>query len=342
MWIFSEILGNYANASGTVHDQIAKADAVCAATGYDVTYDALPHTATGSCQGVKGETLAGLNLAGTTHTAAGTYSDTASFTDLTGNYNNGTTPVVDHIGLRAMSLSLSSDSKVYGTTYSGTIVLTQSGLRSGDSVDCDRTSAGFAPTAVLGTYPITCSNIHGTGVGNYDITVTPGSLEVTKATLYITADNQTKSYGDPSFDLGSTAFHTSGLAPFDSVTSVVLYSTGEPVTAPMGAYGIGAFGAVGTGLSNYIIWYQDGPLNVGRAHLTITASSPDMTYGGTVPTINPIITGYVNGENESPSSTVRSSASQSPPPPARSGLPRARVARASTATITTSPSCPAA
>jgi hypothetical protein len=37
-----------------------------------------------------GESLAGLDLSGTTHTNAGSYSDSWTFTDVTGNYNNTT------------------------------------------------------------------------------------------------------------------------------------------------------------------------------------------------------------------------------------------------------------
>ena len=80
--------GNYNNASGTVHDAIAKANPD---RRYAVqrTYDGDPHTATGTAKGVKGENLSGLNLSGTTHTNAGDYpSDAWTFTDVTGNYNN--------------------------------------------------------------------------------------------------------------------------------------------------------------------------------------------------------------------------------------------------------------
>ena len=49
---------------------ITKADPSCTITGYDVTYDGSPHTATGSFV-VIAETLAAPDLSGTTHTTAG-------------------------------------------------------------------------------------------------------------------------------------------------------------------------------------------------------------------------------------------------------------------------------
>jgi hypothetical protein len=45
--------------------------------------------------------------------------------------------------------------------------------------------------------------------------------------------------------------------------------------------------------------YVAGSVTVGKAALTITASSGAMTYGGTVPVITPIYNGFVNGQNAS-------------------------------------------
>src|ERR1700719_2920159 len=89
-WTFTDTTGNYNNASGTTHDAIAKANAVIVVTPYNVTYDGNAHTATGTATGVKNENLSGLDLSGTSHTGAGTYgADPWTFTDVTGNYNNG-------------------------------------------------------------------------------------------------------------------------------------------------------------------------------------------------------------------------------------------------------------
>lgn len=80
---------NYLTSSATNSLTVNKADAVIVVTGYSVQYDGDPHTATGSATGVNGESLAGLDLSGTTHTNAGNYAgDPWTFTDVTGNYNN--------------------------------------------------------------------------------------------------------------------------------------------------------------------------------------------------------------------------------------------------------------
>ena len=96
-WTFTDVTGNYTDASGTVLDAISKADPTCTITPYSVTYDATAHTATGSCAGVLSEPLTGLDLSGTTHTGAGNYSDTWIYTDVTGNYNNESISVLDVI-----------------------------------------------------------------------------------------------------------------------------------------------------------------------------------------------------------------------------------------------------
>jgi hypothetical protein len=108
---------NYNDASGTVHDCIKKANANITVTPYSVTYDGSAHTATGSALGVSGETLAGLDLGGTTHTGASDYPmvDPWTFTDVTGNYNNANATVSDSIARANAIISV----KPYSVTYDG-------------------------------------------------------------------------------------------------------------------------------------------------------------------------------------------------------------------------------
>ncbi|THJ25410.1 MAG: LEPR-XLL domain-containing protein [Nitrospira sp. CG24E] len=86
---FTDVTGNYKNTLKNVKSTINKANAIITVTGYDVLFDGAAHTATGTATGVLGEDLsAGLDLSSTTHTAVGTYLDTVTFTDVTGNYKN--------------------------------------------------------------------------------------------------------------------------------------------------------------------------------------------------------------------------------------------------------------
>ena len=88
---------NHTESTGNGGFTITQAEPTCIVTGYSVNYDGTAHTATGSCTGVKGEALSGLNLSDTTHTTAGTYTDTWTFTDATGNYINKSGTIIDTI-----------------------------------------------------------------------------------------------------------------------------------------------------------------------------------------------------------------------------------------------------
>jgi len=116
-WTFTDATGNYNDASGTVIDTIAKANATIVVTPYNLTYDAAAHTATGTAKGVQNENLSGLNLTGTTHTNAGTYtSDPWTFTDTTGNYNDASGTVIDTIAKANATIVVTPYNVLYDAT----------------------------------------------------------------------------------------------------------------------------------------------------------------------------------------------------------------------------------
>jgi hypothetical protein len=118
-WTFTDGTGNYNNASGSVDDSIGKANPNINVTPYNVTYDGNPHTATGIATGAQNEPLSGLSLSGTTHTNAGNYAgDPWTFTDGTGNYNNASGTVTDHIGKANPNITVNGYTGVYdGNTH---------------------------------------------------------------------------------------------------------------------------------------------------------------------------------------------------------------------------------
>jgi hypothetical protein len=121
-WTFTDSSGNYSNATGSVVDVIGKADPTCQVNGYNVPFDSKSHTATGSCTGVAGESLAGLDLSGTTHTNPGVYTDTWTFTDATGNYTTASGTVSDTITDHADHLSvIGPRATTAGTSFSVTV-----------------------------------------------------------------------------------------------------------------------------------------------------------------------------------------------------------------------------
>src|SRR4029077_20908717 len=105
--------------------------------------------------------------------------------------------------------------------------------------------------------------------------------------LTITAKDESKTYGATFAPNGATQFTVSvgTLYNGDTVTSVTLTSTGYAVTATVTApgpnYTIVPSNALGSGLSNYTISYENGTLTVTPASLTITAKDESKTYGAT-------------------------------------------------------------
>ena len=108
--------------------------------------------------------------------------------------------------------------------------------------------------AASGNYTLVVTNAYTSGS-----VVTP--LTVTPAALSVTASNLTKPFGQTYTFLG-TEFSASGLVAGDSVTGVTLTSTGAAAVAAVGNYPIVPSAAVGTGVANYTITYNNGTLAV--------------------------------------------------------------------------------
>jgi hypothetical protein len=208
-------------------------------------------------------------------------------------YANGTLTV----NSKALAITAASLSKTYGATFTfaGT-EFTTSGLTNGDAVaSVTLTSAGAPASASVGGYSIVPSAALGTGLGNYSITYVDGTLTVGPAVLTIMADSSSKTYGE-TVTFAGTEFGISGLVNGDTVTSVTLTSGGADATANVGGYDIVPSAAVGTGLSNYLITYDNGTLTVNPKAATVVAEAESKTYGDDNPALSAVVTGAVNGD----------------------------------------------
>ena len=89
-----------------------------------------------------------------------------------------------------------------------------------------------APTAAVGTYPITCTT--GTlSAANYSFTFVSGTLTITPAALTVAANNATRLYGDPNPAFTGTI---TGIKNGDNITAT--YTTAADPTSPVGTYPI--------------------------------------------------------------------------------------------------------
>ena len=87
--------------------------------------------------------------------------------------------------------------------------------------------AGAPAAAVAGTYPIviTPGSEVGTGLSNYTINFVNGTLTANQATVTITANNDSKTYGQTVTFAGSE-FTSGALQNSDAIDSVSLASAG--------------------------------------------------------------------------------------------------------------------
>src|SRR5262249_26298149 len=134
----------------------------------------------------------------------------------------------------ALTITADNQAKVYGAALP-TLTASYSGFVNGDTVASLSSQPTLTTTATTGSdvtgspYSITAS---GAVDSDYSISYANGTLTVTPAALTITADNQTKTYGD-TFIFADTAFTISmgGLVSGDTVDSVTLTSAGAHAAA---------------------------------------------------------------------------------------------------------------
>jgi hypothetical protein len=261
-WTFTDETGNYNNDSGNVDIVITKADPICEISGYTGVYDDELHGATGSCTGVKGETLTTLDLGGTFTLVPGS---TAywTFTDSSGNYKDVSGSVNIVITEAKPTCSINGYTGVY---------------------DGDPHGASGTCTGVKGE-TLTILNLGGTytnypgGTANWTFIDTSGNYKnasgsvkivIEQATLIVTADNQTAQYSDATPPL---TFKYSGFAGSegpDDLTTKPTCSTTRLIISPAGDYPITCAGGVD---DNYTFNYVEGKF-------TVTKESAGITYTG--------------------------------------------------------------
>ena len=251
-WTFTDETGNYNDASGSAAIVISKADAVCTVTGWSGVYDGDPHGASGSCLGVKGETLAGLDLgASFTNVPGGTANWT--FTDETGNYNDASGSVAIVITKRPVTVTADDQTKVYGEADPElTYQITSGSLVPGDSFHGELARVAGED---VGSYAIYLGTLELSS--NYNLSFIGANLTITKATLTVTADNQSIVFGQP---LPVFTFQYSGFKFSDGPSVINTQPTCSVGAIP--SYGNYTIVCSGGADNNYDFTYVNGILTV--------------------------------------------------------------------------------
>ena len=191
----------------------------------------------------------------------------------------------------ALSVTADAKTKTYGATDPA-FTVTYVGFVNGETPTVLGGTLAFAraPGENVGSYLITPSGLTN---GNYALTFNTGSLTINKATLTITADVKTKTYGavDPAL-----TFVVSGLQFSDTsgtvLTGALGRAPGETVAGSPYAITQGAL----TPNGNYTISFTGSTLTITKASLSTTADAKTKVYGAVDPAFTVTYAGFVNGE----------------------------------------------
>jgi len=200
------------------------------------------------------------------------------------------------IGAAALTVTANNQTKPYGNTFvfAGT-EFTPTGLQNGETIGTVAlASAGAAPTATVpgSPYPITAANATGGtfNPANYIITYANGVMTVTPLPIVVTANDQTKVYGQPDPALTFTAPTVNG----DVLNGSLTRAPGE--TVPGSPYAITQGTVTNANNPNYAITFVNGQLVITPAPLTIAADNKTRAYGDPNPALTATFTGLTNGD----------------------------------------------
>ena len=240
------------------------------------------------------DTVAALDLAPVAATVATPASNVGIYavTPSGGSDNNYAYRFIDGILTVAkapLTVSAVGSTREYGESNDA-IILNYAGFKLADTAEVIDTppaaDTAATPASDVGNYPVTLS---GGSDDNYLFTnYTDGVMTIVSAPLTVTADDQSREYGDPNPPLTfvySGFKLTDDAAVFDSPPAV---ATAAVQSSDAGSYPITLSGGSD---ANYLIDRIDGTLSIAQAPLMVTADDNMREYGDP----NPILTLSYNG-----------------------------------------------
>ena len=263
---------------------------------YGVTDPSLTHSITaGSIVSGDSETGVFTRTAGET---AGTYTITQNTLTYGDNYDETYEEEYLTITNATVTLTVLDYTKVYNKQFieSSNLSFTATGLVNGDTIDSllgtpVYTVSGTA-TNTVGTYSITLS---GLSHPSYNIEYVGANATITPATLTITADTLSKTYGDADPELTHT---TIGLISGDTPTGTLTRTVGEDV----GTYTISNDNL--TYGNNYIEVFESGTLTITTKAVSVTANAQTKVHGYIDPELTYSVSPAINTTLDNNTSTI--------------------------------------
>lgn len=225
---------------------------------------------------------------------AGTYTITpsgAANRNYTITFKTGTLTV----NPRPITVVVQSKSRVYGDGNPSFDALFY-GLPSsygtaGNGLNTLTFSTQATPSSNVGTYAINAAGMS----ANFQTTYKPGTLTVTPAALTVTANDQSREYGDPNPTFTGTY---RGLKLNDTISNAVSglqYTTSATQGSDVGYYSIIP---TGTASPDYNVNFQSGTLTITKAPISLIAPNPvSRPYGDANPAFTFHVVGLKNGDS---------------------------------------------
>ncbi len=223
----------------------------------------------------------------TAPTKAGNYTATFTVTG-TEDYSGLSEQVNFTIAKKAVTVTANDASKTYGESDPA-LTYTHTELVGSDAlvITVARTSGENA-----NTYTITASQAEGANP-NYEITFKTRTFTIHKATLTVTVEDKTATYGDPvpTYTVKYEGFKSGD--DKDDLGGALAFECGYAQFSDKGEYTIKASGYTS---GNYTISYVDGKLTVNAKPITVTIQNATSVYGDTFAELKATDNGIVNSD----------------------------------------------
>jgi hypothetical protein len=275
---------NYTSNNLTVTQRAITVTADAKSRAYGDVNPALTYQVGGSGL-ANGDTLSGaLATSATTASNVGVYGITQGSLAASANYALNYASANLTVTPRAITVAADAKSRGYGDTNPAlTYQVGGSGLANGDTL-----------SGALATSATTASNVGSYGINqgtlaastNYALNYASANLTVTQRAITVTADTQSRAYGDANPTL-TYQVGGSGLANGDTLSGAL--ATSATAASNIGVYGINQGSLAAS--TNYALNYASANLTVTRRAIIVTADAKSRAYGDT----NPALTYQVGG-----------------------------------------------